>query len=89
MLITDSSLVSNLMLGLDGDGRITGNDATKFFSMSHLSRSELKQVDKHKLSALNVSLFRVLFEVWDEILYNLVNGYFGYSPLVCSLFEGI
>lgn len=28
----------------DGDGRITGNDATKFFSMSNLSRSELKQV---------------------------------------------
>ncbi|CAK9181704.1 unnamed protein product [Ilex paraguariensis] len=28
----------------DGDGRITGNDATKFFAMSNLSRSELKQV---------------------------------------------
>lgn len=28
----------------DGDGRITGNDATKFFSMSNLSRSDLKQV---------------------------------------------
>ncbi|GFZ10644.1 EPS15 homology domain 2 [Actinidia rufa] len=28
----------------DGDGRITGNDATKFFAMSKLSRSELKQV---------------------------------------------
>ncbi|PKA50641.1 hypothetical protein AXF42_Ash017980 [Apostasia shenzhenica] len=27
-----------------GDGRITGNDALKFFSMSNLSRSELKQV---------------------------------------------
>ena len=29
----------------DGDGRITGNDATKFFSMATLSRIELKQVD--------------------------------------------
>lgn len=29
---------------LDNDGRITGNDATKFFAMSNLSRSELKQV---------------------------------------------
>ncbi|KAK6917809.1 EH domain-containing protein, N-terminal [Dillenia turbinata] len=29
---------------LDGDGRITGNDAIKFFAMSNLSRSELKQV---------------------------------------------
>ncbi|CAD5175329.1 unnamed protein product [Musa acuminata subsp. malaccensis] len=28
----------------DGDGRITGNDALKFFAMSKLSRSELKQV---------------------------------------------
>ena len=29
---------------IDGDGRITGNDATKFFAMSKLSRPELKQV---------------------------------------------
>ncbi|KAG2317539.1 hypothetical protein Bca52824_020661 [Brassica carinata] len=28
----------------DGDGRITGNDAIKFFSMSNLPRPELKQV---------------------------------------------
>ncbi|GLU18175.1 hypothetical protein SLE2022_344890 [Rubroshorea leprosula] len=28
----------------DGDGRITGNDATKFFAMSKLSRQELKQI---------------------------------------------
>ncbi|KAI4295977.1 hypothetical protein L6164_035970 [Bauhinia variegata] len=28
----------------DGDGRISGNDATKFFAMSNLSRPELKQV---------------------------------------------
>ncbi|KAK9268682.1 hypothetical protein L1049_000442 [Liquidambar formosana] len=28
----------------DGDGRITGNDATKFFSMANLSRQDLKQV---------------------------------------------
>ncbi|EOY28848.1 EPS15 domain 2 isoform 2 [Theobroma cacao] len=28
----------------DGDGRVTGNDATKFFSMSKLSRQELKQI---------------------------------------------
>ncbi|KAJ8775414.1 hypothetical protein K2173_023179 [Erythroxylum novogranatense] len=28
----------------DGDGRITGNDATKFFSLSDLSRQELKQI---------------------------------------------
>lgn len=28
----------------DGDGRITGNDAIKLFSLSNLSRPELKQV---------------------------------------------
>ncbi|WVY90071.1 hypothetical protein V8G54_035585 [Vigna mungo] len=28
----------------DSDGRITGSDATKFFSMSNLSRQDLKQV---------------------------------------------
>ncbi|KAK7305169.1 hypothetical protein VNO77_43069 [Canavalia gladiata] len=28
----------------DGDGRFTGNEATKFFAMSNLSRQELKQV---------------------------------------------
>ncbi|ESR65692.1 hypothetical protein CICLE_v10007883mg [Citrus x clementina] len=28
----------------DGDGRITGNDATKFFALSNLSRQDLKQV---------------------------------------------
>ncbi|KAL2931262.1 EH domain-containing protein 2 [Bienertia sinuspersici] len=28
----------------DGDGRVTGNDATKFFAISNLSRSDLKQV---------------------------------------------
>ncbi|KAJ1427158.1 P-loop containing nucleoside triphosphate hydrolase [Sesbania bispinosa] len=28
----------------DGDGRVTGNDATKFFALSNLSRSQLKQI---------------------------------------------
>jgi EH domain-containing protein 1 len=29
---------------VDGDGRVTGKDALKFFAMSNLSRPELKQV---------------------------------------------
>lgn len=29
---------------VDGDGRISGNDATKFFALSNLSRSQLKQL---------------------------------------------
>lgn len=28
----------------DGDGRISGNEATKFFALSNLSRSQLKQL---------------------------------------------
>ncbi|XLU55666.1 hypothetical protein S245_050314, partial [Arachis hypogaea] len=28
----------------DGDGRITGNDATEFFALSKLSHSQLKQL---------------------------------------------
>lgn len=32
------------LIVLDGDGRITGNDAIKFFSLSNLSRPDLKQV---------------------------------------------
>ncbi|CAM8954544.1 unnamed protein product [Rhodiola kirilowii] len=33
-----------LIADSDGHGRITGNDATKFFSMSNLSRQDLKQL---------------------------------------------
>ena len=29
---------------VDGDGRISGNDATKFFALSNLSRSQLKRL---------------------------------------------
>jgi EH domain-containing protein 1 len=32
----------------DGDGRLTGSDALKFFAMSNLSRTELKQVGCQK-----------------------------------------
>ncbi|KAJ1694912.1 hypothetical protein LUZ63_011610 [Rhynchospora breviuscula] len=45
----------------DGDGRITGNDAIKFFAMSNLSRSELKQVwalaDSKRLGYLGLQEF--------------------------------
>ncbi|WOK94266.1 EH domain-containing protein 1 [Canna indica] len=34
----------SLTLIIDGDGRITGNDAIAFFAMSNLSRNDLKQV---------------------------------------------
>ncbi|KAJ4778728.1 hypothetical protein LUZ62_062985 [Rhynchospora pubera] len=45
----------------DGDGRITGNDAIKFFAMSNLSRSDLKQVwalaDSKRLGYLGLHEF--------------------------------
>ena len=42
---------------IDGDGRITGNDATKFFAMSKLSRPELKQVYKFFFSLFLSSVY--------------------------------
>ena len=39
-------------MNADGDGRITGNDAVKFFSLSQLSRQELKQVYSSSFSHL-------------------------------------
>ena len=32
------------LLCVDGDGRITGDEAKKFFAMSNIENSELKQV---------------------------------------------
>jgi hypothetical protein len=34
----------------DGDGRLTGRDALKFFAMSKLSRDDLKQVNSGNLA---------------------------------------
>ena len=44
----------------DGDGRITGPDAIKFFGMSKLSRPDLKQV-----LALATNPLPVLFCLWN------------------------
>ncbi|VVA30727.1 PREDICTED: EH domain-containing [Prunus dulcis] len=41
----------------DGDGRITGNEATKFFALSKLSRQELKQVFKFHFDIRLISIF--------------------------------
>jgi hypothetical protein len=35
----------------DGDGRVTGADATSFFGMSGLSRADLKQVSAGPLGS--------------------------------------
>lgn len=70
--LVESNHESHLLIffPLDGDGRITGNDATKFFAMSKLSRSELKQVTNFSLfnfffgSNLSISRFGDL--IWFE-----------------------
>ncbi|KAG9159983.1 hypothetical protein Leryth_005719 [Lithospermum erythrorhizon] len=67
----------------DGDGRITGTDAISFFSMSNLSRPELKQVwaiaDSKRLGFLGfkefvtamqiVSLAQAGHEIGSELLH--------------------
>lgn len=56
--VLDWLLVNHVVVyGLDGDGRITGNEGAKFFAMSKLSRPELKQVFQVSW-ILTVSLFR-------------------------------
>jgi EH domain-containing protein 1 len=40
--------------GVDGDGRVTGADATKFFAMSGLSRADLKQVRRRRELVLDL-----------------------------------
>ncbi|KAH7545280.1 hypothetical protein FEM48_Zijuj01G0076900 [Ziziphus jujuba var. spinosa] len=71
----------------DGDGRITGNDATNFFALSKLSRPELKQVwalaDSKRQGFLGVtefitamqlvSLAQAGHELTSEILKTSVN----------------
>jgi hypothetical protein len=42
----------------DGDGRITGPDAIKFFGMSRLPRADLKQVGHRGLQAAGVPRLR-------------------------------
>lgn len=55
------SLILLIILFIDGDGRVTGNDATKFFALSKLPRQELKQVLISKnTSSLLIILFLIL-----------------------------
>ncbi|XWS18149.1 hypothetical protein CRYUN_Cryun32bG0017300 [Craigia yunnanensis] len=51
----------------DGDGRVTGNDATKFLAMSKLSRQELKQIwgiaDSKRQGFLGLTEFTVAMQL--------------------------
>ncbi|KAJ6728800.1 EH DOMAIN [Salix koriyanagi] len=63
----------------DGDGRFTGNDATKFFSMSNLSRQQLKQVwalaDSKRQGFLGFTEFVTAMQVllYLNLAYTLVS----------------
>lgn len=55
-----------LLFFQDGDARISGNDATKFFAMSNLSRLELKLVSHSSLS---------FFIFWILLVYIYIGLY--------------
>ncbi|KAF8776352.1 hypothetical protein HU200_003581 [Digitaria exilis] len=77
----------------DGDGRVTGADATSFFGMSGLSRADLKQVSAGPLgvslllffSGCDVSLFVDLpAKVW-AIADSKRQGYLGFAEFVTAM----
>ncbi|KAK9089770.1 hypothetical protein Scep_028852 [Stephania cephalantha] len=57
----------------DGDGRITGNDAIKFFAMSNLSRPELKQIPKGK-GFLGLKEFIAAMQIPLSSVTSIVDG---------------
>ncbi|KAL6010302.1 EH domain-containing protein 1 [Asimina triloba] len=62
----------------DNDGRITGNDAIKFFSMSKLSRPELKQMDKHG------AYRKPPYEVW-AVADSKRQGFLGFTEFITAM----
>lgn len=64
-----------MFLIVDGDGRISGNEATKFFALSNLSRSQLKQLwalaDNKRQGFLGFSEFVTAMQVLVLYVFNL------------------
>lgn len=50
-----------MILSVDGDGRITGVDATEFLALSQLTKPELKQVRWHAVISLNYLLACLIY----------------------------
>jgi EH domain-containing protein 1 len=83
----------------DGDGRITGNDATKFFSMSNLSRQDLKQVwaiaDSKRQGYLGFKEFVAamqlisLVQAGHEISPDLLDGNIDFQNLKLPVMEDL
>ncbi|XP_065880038.1 EH domain-containing protein 1-like [Euphorbia lathyris] len=83
----------------DKDGRITGNDATKFFALSNLSRQELKQVwalaDSKRQGFLGLSEFIAamqlisLAQAGHEITADVLKNTSLFENIKPPLLEGI
>ncbi|GKV38736.1 hypothetical protein SLEP1_g46616 [Rubroshorea leprosula] len=83
----------------DNDGRITGNDATKFFAMSNLSRQDLKQVwaiaDSKRQGYLGFKDFIIamqlvsLAQVGREITFDLLNSDDDFENLKTPVMDGL
>ncbi|AEE82529.1 EPS15 homology domain 2 [Arabidopsis thaliana] len=83
----------------DGDGRVSGNDATKFFAMSKLSRQELKQVwavaDSKRQGFLGLSEFITamklvsLAQEGHEITSDLLKGSIDMKSVELPVLEGL
>ncbi|MCL7031754.1 hypothetical protein MKW94_007567 [Papaver nudicaule] len=83
----------------DGDGRVTGNEATKFFALSNLSRPELKQVwaisDSKRLGFLGFKEFITamqlvsLAQAGQEITEGLLTAELDLESLNPPVMEGL
>ncbi|XP_021912354.1 EH domain-containing protein 1 [Carica papaya] len=83
----------------DGDGRITGNDAIKFFSLSNLSRPELKQVwaiaDSKRQGYLGLKEFCIAMQLVSlaqgghEITHDVFNGNVDFQNVKSPAMDGL
>ncbi|XP_045828629.1 EH domain-containing protein 1-like isoform X2 [Trifolium pratense] len=83
----------------DSDGRMTGNDATKFFAMSNLSRQDLKQVwaiaDSKRQGYLGFQEFIIAMQVVSlaqsghPITHDLLNSDVDLKNLKPPIMEGL
>ncbi|XP_010481359.1 PREDICTED: EH domain-containing protein 2-like isoform X2 [Camelina sativa] len=83
----------------DRDGRVSGNDATKFFAVSKLSRQELKQVwavaESKRHGFLGLAEFIIamklisLAQEGHEITSDLLKGFVDMKTVELPLLEGL
>ncbi|GAB4826525.1 EH domain-containing protein 1 [Ancistrocladus abbreviatus] len=83
----------------DGDGRMSGSDATKFFALSNLSRSELKQVwalaDTKRQGFLGIREFITamqlvsLAQAGNELTPDLLNNAANFEDIKLPVMQGL